>query len=180
MHTTLTVRRSNVGLSSALGRGAASFLATESTGTVLIPRLMTHIAGHDINFMNCHWKANRLSLSLCRRPLLSAGRPTPVEIIKHRGANSNIRVVIFNLSCSYYRNARPGPRNDWKLWLLATPAWWKKSSFLLRSPLLPCCFNLTLPLRLFRINYCLVCVAPQKALFKFHFFWMPVFAYVAG
>ena len=28
------------------GRGAASFLATESTGTVLIPRLMTRIAGH--------------------------------------------------------------------------------------------------------------------------------------
>ena len=33
---------------SELGRGAASFLATESTGTVLIPRLMTRIAGHDI------------------------------------------------------------------------------------------------------------------------------------
>ena len=32
---------------SELGRGAASFLATESTGTVLIPRLMTRIAGHD-------------------------------------------------------------------------------------------------------------------------------------
>ena len=31
---------------SELGRGAASFLATESTGTVLIPRLMTRIAGH--------------------------------------------------------------------------------------------------------------------------------------
>ena len=30
-----------------VGRGAASFLATESTGTVLIPRLMTRIAGHD-------------------------------------------------------------------------------------------------------------------------------------
>ena len=29
-----------------VGRGAASFLATESTGTVLIPRLMTRIAGH--------------------------------------------------------------------------------------------------------------------------------------
>ena len=29
-----------------LGRGAASFLATESTGTVLIPRLMTRIADH--------------------------------------------------------------------------------------------------------------------------------------
>ena len=33
---------------SELGRGAASFLATESTGTVLIPRLMTRIAGHAI------------------------------------------------------------------------------------------------------------------------------------
>ena len=31
---------------SELGRGAASFLATESTGTVLTPRLMTRIAGH--------------------------------------------------------------------------------------------------------------------------------------
>ena len=30
-----------------VGRGAASFLATKSTGTVLIPRLMTHIAGHE-------------------------------------------------------------------------------------------------------------------------------------
>ena len=30
-----------------VGRGAASFLATESTGTVLIPRLMTRIAGHE-------------------------------------------------------------------------------------------------------------------------------------
>ena len=30
-----------------VGRGAASFLATESTGTVLIPRLMARIAGHD-------------------------------------------------------------------------------------------------------------------------------------
>ena len=30
-----------------VGRGAASFLATESTGTVLIPGLMTRIAGHD-------------------------------------------------------------------------------------------------------------------------------------
>ena len=30
-----------------VSRSAASFLATESTGTVLIPRLMTHIAGHD-------------------------------------------------------------------------------------------------------------------------------------
>ena len=29
-----------------VGRSAASFLATESTGTVLIPRLMTRIAGH--------------------------------------------------------------------------------------------------------------------------------------
>ena len=29
-----------------VGRGAASFLATESIGTVLIPRLMTRIAGH--------------------------------------------------------------------------------------------------------------------------------------
>ena len=29
-----------------VGRGAASFLATKSTGTVLIPRLMTRIAGH--------------------------------------------------------------------------------------------------------------------------------------
>ena len=29
-----------------VGRGAASLLATESTGTVLIPRLMTRIAGH--------------------------------------------------------------------------------------------------------------------------------------
>ena len=29
-----------------VGRGAASFLATESTGTALIPRLMTRIAGH--------------------------------------------------------------------------------------------------------------------------------------
>ena len=29
-----------------VSRGAASFLATESTGTVLIPRLMTRIAGH--------------------------------------------------------------------------------------------------------------------------------------
>ena len=29
-------------------RGAASFLATESTGTVLIPRLMTRIAGHGL------------------------------------------------------------------------------------------------------------------------------------
>ena len=33
-----------------VGRGAASFLATESTGTVLIPRLMTRIAGHDPRF----------------------------------------------------------------------------------------------------------------------------------
>ena len=31
---------------SELGHGAASFLATESTGTVLVPRLMTCIAGH--------------------------------------------------------------------------------------------------------------------------------------
>ena len=31
-----------------VGRGAASFLATESTGTVLIPRLMTRIAGHAV------------------------------------------------------------------------------------------------------------------------------------
>ena len=31
---------------SELGRGAASFLATGSTGTVLMPRLMTRIAGH--------------------------------------------------------------------------------------------------------------------------------------
>ena len=31
---------------SELGRGAESFLATESTSTVLIPRLMTRIAGH--------------------------------------------------------------------------------------------------------------------------------------
>ena len=30
-----------------VGGGAASFLATKSTGTVLIPRLMTHIAGHE-------------------------------------------------------------------------------------------------------------------------------------
>ena len=30
------------------GRSAASFLATESTGTVLLPRLMTRIAGHVI------------------------------------------------------------------------------------------------------------------------------------
>ena len=30
-----------------VGRGAASFFATESTGTVLIPRLMTRIAGHE-------------------------------------------------------------------------------------------------------------------------------------
>ena len=29
-----------------VGRGAASSLATESTGTVLLPRLMTRIAGH--------------------------------------------------------------------------------------------------------------------------------------
>ena len=28
------------------GRGAATFLATESTGTVLIPRHMTWLAGH--------------------------------------------------------------------------------------------------------------------------------------
>ena len=38
-------------LSEWLGRGAASFLATESTGTVLIPRQMTRIAGHA-----CVWK----------------------------------------------------------------------------------------------------------------------------
>ena len=35
---------------SELGRGAASFLATESTGTVLLPRLMTRIAGHGLVF----------------------------------------------------------------------------------------------------------------------------------
>ena len=34
-------------LEASASRGAASFLATESTGTVLIPRLMTRIAGHD-------------------------------------------------------------------------------------------------------------------------------------
>ena len=50
-----------------VGRGAASFLATESTGTVLIPRLMTRIAGHELRYSTdvekvvqenpgCHWK----------------------------------------------------------------------------------------------------------------------------
>ena len=35
-----------------VGSGAASFLATESTGTVLIPRLMTRIAGHGFSPMS--------------------------------------------------------------------------------------------------------------------------------
>ena len=35
-----------------VGRGAASFLATESTGTVLIPRLMTRIAGHGMQILS--------------------------------------------------------------------------------------------------------------------------------
>ena len=39
-----------------VGRGAASFLATESTGTVLIPRLMTRIAGHGLGAQ--HRKCN--------------------------------------------------------------------------------------------------------------------------
>ena len=43
-----------------VGRGAASFLATESTGTVLIPRLMTRIAGH------AHFHFPCLSLSHSR------------------------------------------------------------------------------------------------------------------
>ena len=30
-----------------VGRGAASFLATESTGTAIKPRLMTRLAGHE-------------------------------------------------------------------------------------------------------------------------------------
>ena len=45
-----------------VGRGAASFLATESTGAVLIPRLMTRFAGHGearkrMRNENCHQNA---------------------------------------------------------------------------------------------------------------------------
>ena len=51
---------------SELGRGAASFLATESTGTVLIPRLMTRIAGHAV------YVIRGLHTSLLGRPAIQA------------------------------------------------------------------------------------------------------------
>ena len=49
-----------------VGRSAASFLATESTGTVLIPRLMTHIAGHaEIVYTACRRRCCRVCLVSC-------------------------------------------------------------------------------------------------------------------
>ena len=52
---------------SELGRGAASFLATESTGTVLIPRLMTRIAGHRLGLPHRLQKiSRRLDTVPCR------------------------------------------------------------------------------------------------------------------
>ena len=46
LHAPSSARACCLHVLSELGRGAASFLATESTGTVLMPRLMTRIAGH--------------------------------------------------------------------------------------------------------------------------------------
>ena len=45
-----------------VGRGAASFLATESTGTVLLPRLMTRIAGHARGQTGLLWKEDDCQL----------------------------------------------------------------------------------------------------------------------
>ena len=63
---------------SELGRGAASFLATESTGTFLIPRLMTRIVGHGPPLWSTAWAGQLIPcLSAQFAPAVARGPSGP-------------------------------------------------------------------------------------------------------
>ena len=72
-----------------VGRGAASFLATENTGTVLIPRLMTRIASHGFEQLTpgqMGWLGAATVGSMPAFTLSHSEKSTNITSFSHRGA----------------------------------------------------------------------------------------------